>query len=476
MPFMSKRLASFAKRMASPLAQRFVGAERELPASVWDLERDTRGALTLHGQSLASLAERFGSPLFVFDGEALDRNAAAFMEFSRTGDGPQLDCFFSYKTTPVSGVLSRLHARGVGAEVISEYELWLARRLGVPGDRILANGPGRTPAALRSAIELGALVYVNHAEEIPLVAELARAVGRRARVGVRVVVPGGWSGQFGEPIADGSALRAFRALTQHPELDVEALHFHRGEEISEPDAVTQLVCDVFSFAAELRRELGIVLRIVDLGGSLGCPSASKLDARDLRWRPRLGLNFAAPELATRLSIREYVGLIRETVRSECVRRGLTEPRIYLEPGRALTGNAALLLCRVTGLKASGAPGFEHAILDAGVNVAEPMRSEFHQILHVQSPRSELRRYRLVGPICTPMDTLRWSYTAGRLAPGDALAIMDTGAYFLPFATSFSFPQPGIVMVDRDGATEVRRPETFEHMAARDLPADAGPHG
>src|SRR6185312_5279213 len=124
---------------------------------------------------LTDMTARHGSPLFVADAARLDSNAAAFQRVP-PGAAAGLEVYYSYKTNPVPAVLSRLHARGIGAEVISEYELWLARRLGVAGDRIVLNGPGRSPAAFRAAVEIGALVQINHREEIAPLAAIARSV------------------------------------------------------------------------------------------------------------------------------------------------------------------------------------------------------------------------------------------------------------------------------------------------------------
>jgi diaminopimelate decarboxylase len=126
-----------------------------------------------------------------------------------------------------------------------------------------------------------------------------------------------------------------------------------------------------------------------------------------------------------------------------------------------------LVASVLSLKA-GEPKPGWVILDAGINVAEPMRSEFHQIFpanRMQEPRTSL--YKLAGPICSPGDVLSWSAPLPELAVGDAIAIMDAGAYFVPFGTSFSFPQPAIVKVDGAEIELLRRAETFENIVARD---------
>jgi diaminopimelate decarboxylase len=170
-----------------------------------------------------------------------------------------------------------------------------------------------------------------------------------------------------------------------------------------------------------------------------------------------------------LGIEEYVATVVREVEDRARREGWPRPRIFVEPGRALTSDTQLLLCRVSGLKASGAPNLTHAILNAGVNVAEAVRGEYHQIYIAGRERAGQQAYRLVGPICTPMDTLAWSWRLPPLEAGDILAIMDAGAYFVPFSTSFSFPQPAIAMVEDGAVTLVRRAESFDDMTSRDEP-------
>src|SRR5262249_29957116 len=116
----------------------------------------------------------------------------------------------------------------------------------------------------------------------------------------------------------------------------------------------------------------------------------------------------------------------------------------------------------------GEPQSVWAILDVGINLAECRRNEFHKLFpatRMNEVRNQL--YRLAGPICSPGDVLSWSTSLPTLAVGDALAIMDAGAYFVPFATSFSFPEPAIVMLDESKIRLLRRAETFTHLVALD---------
>jgi diaminopimelate decarboxylase len=149
------------------------------------------------------------------------------------------------------------------------------------------------------------------------------------------------------------------------------------------------------------------------------------------------------------------------------------PRIFVEPGRAVTGDAQMLLASVLRTKADSNMTF--AILDAGINLAESCRSEYHQLFsanHFDRPATSV--YRIVGPICTPGDTLYWAARLPPLVPGDTVLIMDAGAYFVPFATSFSFPQPPIVMIDHGDVRLLRRGERFDDLVSYDGVAVTGP--
>jgi diaminopimelate decarboxylase len=132
----------------------------------------------------------------------------------------------------------------------------------------------------------------------------------------------------------------------------------------------------------------------------------------------------------------------------------------------VTGDAQFLLASVLTVKRDGDRAF--VVLDAGINLAESCRSEYHALLPVKCAQNAATEpYTVVGPICTPGDTLFWSARLPALAPGNAVAIMDAGAYFIPFSTSFSFPQPAIVMVDRGEVRRLRRAERFEDLVAYD---------
>jgi diaminopimelate decarboxylase len=433
----------------------------------WGLVRDAEGGLVRGEVALGDLLERHGSPLYVLDELRLADNVTSFRAIP---PGAKVGCepYYSYKTNPVPGVLKLIHAQGVGAEVASPYELWLALALDVAPEKIVYNGPAKSEESLAIAIDRGVgLVNMNGREEIAMISALARARGKRVRVGLRVVTPGGLAGQFGERIDTGAALEAFREARTHPELEVVALHAHVNGEIATREQLDAFVAPLLVFSDSLRNELGLDLEVLDVGGNLACRTVSRLSSRERRLAVTFGREPSPRPIASVLSIDAYVARVVELVTSHYATRKVPCPRMFVEPGRALTGDAQMLMCRVLSVRGRDEAGLTWAVLDAGLNVAEPVPNEFHQLFVVRPRGGASRLYRLTGPSCTLADQLYPAWRLPELAPGDALAIMDAGAYFVPFSTCFSRPRPAVVSVN-DGHVEVlRRAETYEDLVLRD---------
>jgi diaminopimelate decarboxylase len=457
-----------AKRFFRRSIRRYAPRREDLPLSTWRLSRDRSGLLSLDGFVLGELSERWGSPLHVVDGVRLAANADRFVA-RPVGAMRGCEVFCSYKTNPVPGLLRILHSRGLGAEVVSAYELWLALRLGVDPSRIVYNGPAKSEDSIVLALsrEVG-LINVNTRSEIALLASLARTMGKRPRVGIRVVAPGGRGGQFGERIETGAALEAFRMALDFPELEVVALDAHYNHELASRAQLDGFLSALLAFTDELHERLGLDLDILDIGGNLACPTVSSLSRSAWQLALTFGCDPVPRPPNSVLSIEAYVERVCERVERHYAARRRFAPRIFLEPGRALMGDAQTLLCRVLAVRDRDEDGTHWAVLDAGINIAEAVKNEFHQLfpLAVRAGTSE-RVYRLTGPSCTMGDLLYPAWRLPELAVGDGLAIMDSGAYFVPYATCFSVPRPGIVLVANGREDLIRRAETFDDLVALD---------
>jgi diaminopimelate decarboxylase len=452
------------KRLLIRLARSIAREGEALPIHLWGMQVNAHGRLCYAGREIQELADQHGqTPVQLLDVARLDDNLTAF-------SGSRAEVFFSFKTQPVPWIIQRLMARGAGAEVISEHELRLALHLGAPPERIIFNGPGKSDAGLRLAIESGVLlININHKEELDRVVRVARDLGCKARVGVRVRGSASWSSQFGCSIANGEAMAVIGRALAAPELEVVGLHAHNGHHLYTQTDVELFVREVLEFTDELFARHGFTPQILDLGGSLGVPTVRPLSALGQRLTQTLLTPLSAPSLRGRLCPEDYVRRLVALVDDHFRARDRPLPRIALEPGRALTGNSQILVTRVMTTRETG-EGFTYAVLDAGINIASILRDELHQIYRVTDfyqKAESTRLYRLVGPICQPGDVTVNCMRLPVLSEGDTLAIMDSGAYFEPDSTSFSFGRPATVAIERGQTRTIRRSETFADMLHRD---------
>ncbi len=441
-----------------------VSSGEGLPPATWDLTESAAG-LGADGFDFTALLEKFGSPLHVVREDRVTRNAQRYLAVPR-GASAGVEVFSSYKTNPVPGVLKLLHAQGIGAEVISAWELWLALQLGVPAEKIVYNGPAKSLESVREAVKRGiALLGANHVEELEVFASVARELNQRPKVAVRVAGSHGWTAQFGSSIPQGTALQAMEKALSLSELEVVGLHAHRGGMIRSESELLAFVDEVLGFCEQLFEKFRFTPSVLDFGGSLGCPTVAPLSDVQKKLNSSVNAPLPAPKPSEALSIERYLELLVGRVEAHFQRQCRARPRIFVEPGRSLTSDTQLLLTSVMTVKGASPRAF--AVLDAGINHAECVRSEYHQLFVASPPATSRKRYTLVGPICTPADWLYASVELPELKTGDALAIMDTGAYFVPFSTSFSFPRPAIVAV-KDGQVRVlRRAERFRDLISLD---------
>jgi diaminopimelate decarboxylase len=460
------------KSRLGPLLAGRAASRVDLPPSRWGLAVGPNGTLWSGAIDLERLARHEGTPLHVVLADLVDRNAIAAVEAAPAGE-PRCEVFFSYKTNPVPGVLRRLHGHGIGAEVISPYELWLAFRLGVPPERIVYNGPAKSVESIRQAVRSGVrLVNANSASDAATIARVAAEERRVVQLGLRVVLPGMWGGQFGIDGGPDRVVAAVRAARAERFVDLAALHLHRGMTIRDRDAMAAYVGSALTFCDWLHAETGWHPRALDLGGSLASPTVAPIPPLQHRLNRALGTDLLPPDPADCLTLQDASRLAAAMTHEHFSGSGRDVPAIILEPGRALTGDTQLLLATVLDVKADGAP--PHAILDTGMNVAEPVPSEYHQLFSVTAPDAvPTTSYRLAGPICTPADVLYNNWRLPPLEPGHVLAIMDTGAYFVPFSTTFSFPRPAIVLQDGDRVSPIWRRELFDDLVRCDV-AEASP--
>lgn len=434
-----------------------------LDCSFWDLHIDKKGHLTIGGCDCIELAKKYGTPLHVVDESLLKNNYHEFYE-SFNSHNVISEVYYSYKTNPVPGILRILHASGAGAEVISDYELLLALKLKVAPCRIVFNGPNKSDEALGVAIENKIkLINVNSFNEIERIKHIAEKLQVQVNVGVRVCTRVGWADQFGLDIKSGEAFKALERLSEIECMNITGIHIHLGSAIKSPETYKRAVENIVVFLSEIKNKLGICIKCLDMGGGFAVSTTGVFDRFESRLQRIFDRPYTPPCIESVPSIKTFANEILTTLKKECEKYKLPIPTLLFEPGRIITSDTQILLAKVGDLKEErGKPKI--AILDAGINIANPANWEYHEIFVANKMLDAYKAfYRIVGPICTPVDLLYASKKLPTLEVGDIVAIMDSGAYFMSFSNNFSFPRPCVIMVSNGTHSILRERESYEDM-------------
>ncbi|RBM20475.1 type III PLP-dependent enzyme [Streptomyces sp. PT12] len=428
--------------------------------------QDTR----IQGIAWEELAERFGTPLYVYDGDLLTATA----EGLRKALHPALEVFYSLKANPNISVFAALRAGGARAEVSSLVELRTALAAGAPPDDIIFLGPGKSEAELAACLDAGVYAVVCESfDELDDIERLAAARGRRQRVLLRVnpalaisgsrLTMGGKPRQFG--IDEERVLAAGDLTARYAHADVAGVHVYMGTRILDAEVVEKNTRYILDLAERVARATGIRLDTVDIGGGLGVPyfdGERELDPVDVgdRINPLLDA-FATAHPGTRL---------------------------ILESGRFLAGRAGVYVTRVRYAKES--MGERFAIADGGthhhmaaVGIGSFVKRNFPAALLTEREAGPPEPWNVTGPLCTPNDSVLKQAPLPPLRRGDLVGILNSGAYG-PSASpglflSHGFPAEVLVsggrahlVRSRDEPDDLLRPQ---RLIAPTEPLESGRH-
>ncbi len=400
------------------------------------------GQLFAEGVALPALAQRFGTPTYVYSRAHIE---AQYRAYADALDGmPHLVCF-AVKANSNLGVLNVLARLGAGFDIVSRGELERVLAAGGQPDRIVFSGVGKTRDDMRRALEVGVHCFnVESTDELERLQQVAAELGKKAPVSLRVnpdvdagthpyISTGLKENKFGIDIDNAEAVYARAA--ELPNLDVVGVDCHIGSQLTSLppflDALDRLLALTDRLAAR-----GIQIRHLDLGGGLG-----------VRYRDE------QPPLAG-----DYIQAVRQRIEG----RGLA---LVFEPGRSIVANAGVLLTRVEYLKHTAHKDF--AIVDAAMNdlIRPALYQAWMNVIAVQPHEGDTRRYDIVGPICETGDFLAKDRELA-LVEGDLLAVCSAGAYGFVMSSNYNTRgRAAEVLVDGDQAFEVRRRESVQELYA-----------
>ncbi len=401
----------------------------------------------LHCESLPlrAVADAVGTPTYIYSKAALLESYAAYdRAFASV---PHVICY-AVKANSNLGVLAALARAGAGADIVSGGELFRALRAGVPAKKIVFSGLGKTREEMRDALKADILMFnVESVSELRVLDEVAREMGVRATVGLRVnpdvdpqthpyISTGLKTSKFGVPIAE--ALAVYEEAAKLTGLEVLAVQMHIGSQLTKTTPFGDAGARLGALAKTLR-ERGIAIDYLDLGGGLGIRYRDEQPPRH----------------------EEYAAVLVPIARE----LGVT---VLIEPGRSIVGNAGVLLTRVLYRKTTEAKRF--VVVDAAMNdlIRPSFYDAYHEIRPVMAPRATVpaETADVVGPICESGDFLAKDRALPPVAEGDLLAVMSAGAYGFAMASNYNTrPRAAEVLVDGASYTIVRRRETYEDLVA-----------
>lgn len=413
-----------------------MGGLRDKSSSIRSMVRSN-----IAGVAVAELVERFGSPLFVFSERKLREQYRYLFRLFET-QYPKVEFSWSYKTNYLDAICKIFHQEGATAEVVSEFEYLKARRLGIPGESIIFNGPYKPLPILRRAVEEGARINIDSWEELSHLEEIARERKRKISVGIRINMDTGiqprW-GRFGFNLDSGEALQVAKRMAAGGLLELRGLHCHQGTFILEPDAYGRAVDKMLQFSRTLQEQFGWTLEYLDLGG--GFPS-----------RNRLKGIYLPSEVATP-SLAEYVERIGRALLSR-LEPG-EYPLLIMENGRALVDEAGFLITTLQAAKRLP-DGRRAYVVDAGVNL---LFTSFWYNFRVEMEKEILGPPEpsiLYGPLCMNIDVVEESVNLPPLPVGTRLVLSPVGAYNVTQWMQFIMFRPRVVLVTEGGRVEVIR--------------------
>jgi diaminopimelate decarboxylase len=424
------------------------------------------GTLAVGGISIECLARHFGTPLYVYDAQML-RSRLALL---RDNIPPNVEVYYSVKANPNPYIIARFVAEGAGTEVASGGEYLRARAAGCPTQRIVFAGPGKTAAELELVLRGGiGEIHVESDDEILLLDKLAGSIDVQVDVSVRLnpeqtaaggaMQMGGRPGAFG--IDEERLESAVMSIERSKRLRLRGLHMFAGTQILDSRIIVGQWRHALELGKRMTELLGRPVETIDFGGGLGIPYFPNEIALDLD-----GVRSESASL--------FAEMVSDSV--------FAVTKFIVEPGRFLVGPAGVFIARVTSVKRSR--DLEFIVLDGGMNHSLAASGNLGQVIKRDYPilngtrlTDELRAETstVVGPLCTPLDTIGRKVSLPETKVGDLLVVLQSGAYGLS-ASPVGFlthPTPAELLVDRGKVSEIRRRGTFKEPVSQ-LPVDLEP--
>jgi diaminopimelate decarboxylase len=422
---------------------------------------DSQGHLLIGGCDCVDLCKKFGTPLYVFDENAIRSRCREFKTEFTTRYPDTIIAYASkaFLNRTLAGIIKE---EGLGLDVVSGGELSVAQSANFPSENVYFHGNNKTADELKLALDWGiGRIVVDNLHELELLDSLARDKGVRQDILLRVTpgvdphthrhtTTGILDSKFGFPLADGQAEAAVSKAKTSPNLNLVGLHFHLGSPIAETSPYATAINLVLNFAREMKDRHDFSLDEFSTGGGFAI---------------RYTLDQQIPGIA------DYAEAITTAVSGLVEKLGLPSPKLIIEPGRAVVAQAGVALYTVGSVKEI--PGVrKYVCVDGGMgdNIRPALYEAGYEALAAnKAGDKESTKVTIAGKYCESGDILARDVNLAPVSAGDIIAIPVSGAYSIPMSSNYNMvPRPAIVMVNDGNARVIRKRETYDDLMRLDV--------
>jgi diaminopimelate decarboxylase len=417
--------------------------------------------LEIGGCDCVELAESFGTPLYIMDEELIRENCRKFVK-AFSSDYPDIEIVYAGKAFLTTAMARIIHQEGLSLDVVSGGELYTAHSAGFPMERVYFHGNNKTPEEISIALKLGVgYMVVDNSTELEMVNIKASSMGVKQRVILRIspgitgdtheyIQTGQLDSKFGFPLYRGNAFDAVRQVLASENLVFEGLHCHIGSQISEVQVFASAARSMLQLALRLKNELQTSVKVLNLGGGFGIYYTKE----DRQLLPG-----------------DFSNSIISSVKSSLDRYGLPKPRLVVEPGRYIVGNAGTTLYTVGSVKEI--PSIRKYVFVDGGMADNPRPALYHAKYRAtvanKMARASGEKVTLGGKCCESGDILVKDISLPSISKGDLIAIFSTGAYNYSMASNYNrLPRPAVVLVGSGQADLIVRRETYQDIIRNDI--------
>lgn len=426
------------------------------------LSTNEKGHLAIDGVDVLSLAESHGTPLYCMSEKEIRKNCRSFTEALKSNYGENAMAYYASKALNCKEILRIVGSENMGVDVVSGGELYTARSVNFPAEKIIFHGNNKTATELTEAVDYGVgTIVVDNIFELELLNGICMAKGVTQGIMIRIkpgveahthkfVMTGSIDSKFGFALENGEADEAVKAAVKLNNLKLIGIHCHIGSQIFEDEPFCEAARIMLRFLSKANKEYGAKISRLNLGGGFG-------------------IKYLDNDMFSPVS--DMIASVARAIKDECAALGIELPFVILEPGRGIVGSAGITLYTVGGIKKIEGVR-TYVSVDGGMpdNPRYALYgSDYTAVIANRAGEKADMKVTIAGKCCESGDLIQENTCIQNCAVGDIMAVLSTGAYNYSMASNYNrIPRPEMVLIrDKKPVTIIKR-ESYEDLTRNDI--------